>query len=397
MPHGHHHHHHHGHHGFGGFGHHHHHHRHHGFGPGIAAAEGLAVGAAIGTGLAVAATVAGRPRYDRWDASVAGGSPAMYPAYPVAAVNGATVTVIGAGAPVVPVAGPPPLGIAAVRIPRDSMQKSHGIQMFTIEVTPDNGGAPWQIRHRYNDFDELANRLGSRARNLMCAPFPRKHLTGCEGSKLEARRAALEMWLAQVLTYANSYDHAEWRGPLRVFLEPAVRPAAPAAAGVPVYASAPAVAGSPPGGLQNRAGQGYSPTASTAGVSAGFPGISRPLPNLAGAAPVAPAGAYVGGAVSSGSNPLPPPSGAAPGSAPTDSSLPPPSGPAPSPAPEAAPAPSDGGYVMEIEVPAGVEAGQQIGVQIPSGEQLLVKVPEGAVAGQTLSLWYENGTLQPLA
>lgn len=54
--------------------------------------------------------------------------------------------------------------------------------------------------------------------------------------------------------------------------------------------------------------------------------------------------------------------------------------------------------VLQIQVPAGVSAGQLLGVAVPGGRQLNIAVPAGAYAGQTLDLFYDPvaGTLAPL-
>lgn len=277
-----------------------------------------------------------------------------------------SVPVVVSPAPFMPVAAvvapvpqqAPPLGVASVRLPADAIGRSGSVVFFSIDVYPENGGAPWRVQHRYNHFSDLADRLGSQARSMLSAPFPRKHLTGCEGTKLENRRAALEAWLSMVIQWANSYDHAWWRQPLREFLQV---PAAGAAG--PVLGTA----------LPNRA----APPSSAPIVGSPTASIGSALPNRVGSAlpPASSPTASIGPAAA----PLPP--------------LPPPSEPAP--VPSTAPEASEG-FAMEIEVPAGVSAGQHIGVTVPSGEQLLLKVPDGVVAGQTLSLWYERGALQPM-
>merc|ERR1711937_159819 len=48
---------------------------------------------------------------------------------------------------------------------------------------------------------------------------PRKTLRRCKDTKLETRRQALEVWLLQCIQRSNKVDHADWREPLRTFLE----------------------------------------------------------------------------------------------------------------------------------------------------------------------------------
>jgi len=273
----------------------------------------------------------------------------------------------------------PKLDIASLRMPPESIVRDNGVVMFSVDLRLGDG-RQWRVLRRYNHFSDLADRLGPQARSLMCAPFPRKHLTGCEGSKLEQRRAALELWISQVLAYSDSYDYASWRAAISAFLE--VPTAAAAASAMPVAMASP-VASALPVGLPN--------------VAVATP-VSGGLQNLAGAVRVSTPLARGSPTASTGAAafpPLPPPSEAPPmaSSGPGAPPLPPPSNgpPAASSSPEAI-----GGYAMEIEVPPGVAPGQHLGVTVPSGEQLLLKVPEGAVAGQTLNVWYEGGVLQAM-
>merc|ERR1711865_1322473 len=138
--------------------------------------------------------------------------------------------------------------------------------------------------------------------------FPKKHLTGCRGLKLEKRRKGLEGWLSQVTNWSQSSHNAGWRMELRTFL-------CEGAVSLPVAATAP--------------------------VPLAFQQAAVPMP-------------------------LPPLSVAPPASV---------------------------GMEMEVEVPPGVGAGQFLGIEVPSGAQLLVQIPEGVVAGQTMRLWYEAGSI----
>merc|ERR1711865_885689 len=60
--------------------------------------------------------------------------------------------------------------------------------------------------------------------------------------------------------------------------------------------------------------------------------------------------------------------------------------------------PVESTMTMEIEVPAGVSAGQLIGVEVPSGQQLMLTVPNGVMGGQLLRLRYDPvaQSIQPL-
>jgi hypothetical protein len=203
----------------------------------------------------------------------------------------------------------PQLGVASVKLLPDVVLQQ-GVVYFTVEVCPDNGAASWQVLRRYNQFNALATRLGSRSRRLLLAKFPKKHLTGCKGRKLEKRRRGLEAWLSQVNIWSQSDVYAGWRVDLRTFL----------------YADAVSL-----------------PVAATA---------SAPLADPTETAP-------------------------------TTMHL-----------PLSTEAPSaSSGVEMEVEVPPGVRAGQFIGIQVPSGEQPLLQIPEGVLSGQTLRLWYEAGSI----
>lgn len=332
-----------------GFGPHHRHH-HHGLGLGPA---GLVAGAVAGA--AVASAVA-RPRrsWDRYDVAY-GAGPGGY----------STISYGQQTAPMAVVAGPPlqyeitpvpELGVASVRLPSELIEDRFGITYFSIEVTPSDGRPVWRVLKRYNDFDRLADLLGGQARTIMSTPFPRKHLTGCQGHKLEARRLALQSWLETVVRYSQNYDYARWRMPLRTFLE------------VPIAAP-------PTGGLINRAtGAPGAPPAlsSQAPVPAPVPPPSAPGPGGAGGA-TSPTALQGYSSVLEGAPQISPE------------------------APTATADPTSGqGMAMEVEVPPGVQAGQFLGVTVPSGEQLLVQLPEGCKEGQTLHLWWEGSTLQVL-
>jgi len=338
MPH--HHHHHQGHHGgfqnqwgnHGGF----HHQRHHGFGRhhvgfghhGMNPVAALATGALAG---AVVASVVAHPRhrvhpcYDSYG-------------YGIADRQSVPVGMMVVGAPaqqMAAVIAPQPqvleaLGVASVRLPAELIEHHSGVTWFTLEVCPDSGGPPWRVLRRYSQFHDLYNRLGVQVHN-----FPRKHLTGCEGSKLESRRKALEGWLSR--TIQQSSNLVAWRSPLRTFLE------APLPSAIHAYQQQQAI----------------------------------PIT----AAPAA--------------RPMPPPS-APSATMSTPSSLPP--LPPPSEDPPVGSSRDEVATAMEVEVPPGVSAGQLLGVTVPGGQQLVVTIPEGLVAGQTLLLWYDPvaQSLQPL-
>mmetsp|Transcript_14478 Transcript_14478/g.25525 ORF Transcript_14478/g.25525 Transcript_14478/m.25525 type:complete len:291 (-) Transcript_14478:49-921(-) len=60
--------------------------------------------------------------------------------------------------------------------------------------------------------------------------------------------------------------------------------------------------------------------------------------------------------------------------------------------------PREGGQVLVVQVPDGVQAGQAFAIIAPDGKQMTVEVPEGVVSGAELQLWYDpaSGQLVPL-
>jgi len=72
------------------------------------------------------------------------------------------------------------------------------------------------VYRRYRDFYKLLIDL-ARAGPIPSAAFPRKHFTGCTGTKLERRRAMLEFWLMSVVPISPAVNN--WDKPLREFLE----------------------------------------------------------------------------------------------------------------------------------------------------------------------------------
>mmetsp|Transcript_113307 Transcript_113307/g.178235 ORF Transcript_113307/g.178235 Transcript_113307/m.178235 type:complete len:304 (-) Transcript_113307:369-1280(-) len=294
------------------FGRHHHfgHHRHHGFGhhrhgfgpcanPGLGAlafgaTAGLAAGALVGS---VMARPASRLR-----------APEVMPAPPV------FVAPFGSPAPFVQ----EPLGVASIQILVGAMQKHGGIQFFAIDVFPSNGGAPWRVLRRYNQFHALSQKLNEH-RHIF-TPFPRKHLTGCNGGKLKRRRRGLESWLSSVIQASPSVP--AWTLHLKNFLD------------VPLHR----VSIEPPAPSALPVAEPEAPSLP--------PQVQEPLQSMQSSA-------------------------------------------------------SRGeileGMMMEITVPSGVSPGQMLSVSVPSGEQVLLEIPAGAVAGQVVQVWYDpvQGTLQP--
>lgn len=56
------------------------------------------------------------------------------------------------------------------------------------------------------------------------------------------------------------------------------------------------------------------------------------------------------------------------------------------------------GQVMVVQIPAGVAPGQLLGINVPTGQQINVAVPNGAAEGSSLHLWFDPaaGTLTHL-
>jgi len=231
------------------------------------------------------------------------------------------------------------LGVAAIQIPVEAMQKHSGIQFFAIDVYPSDGGSPWRVVRRYNQFHALSQKLnenfiGSTISRVCLTPFPRKLLTACNGGKLERRRRGLESWLSSVIQASPSVP--AWTLHLKNFFN------------VPV-----------------RRVSIESPSTSRSGTASRVVANCTSLPQSQ--APVAP--------------PLPPPT----------------QEPFQSTQNSAQGAEDLEGMMLEITVPSGVSPGQMLSVSVPSNEHVLLEIPPGAVAGQVVQVWYDpvQGSLQP--
>jgi hypothetical protein len=204
------------------------------------------------------------------------------------------------------------------------MLKSGSVQYFAIDVIPVDGGDPWRVYRRYNQFYELSQNLNryNRWNHRIITPFPRKHFGASKlfpsDEKLERRRLGLESWLSSVIAAYPSVP--AWTTHLKSFLEAPDRattalPVAESLPQAPVAPPSAPPAQEPPQPMQNSSNQSE---------------------NLEG-------------------------------------------------------------MMMEITVPSGVSPGQVLGVSVPSGEQLLLEVPAGALAGQVVQVWYDpvQGSLKP--
>jgi len=91
-----------------------------------------------------------------------------------------------------------PLAIQRICVSPELMEVRGDGTFFGIEVFPESGNC-WTVHRRYNQFHDLHNDLGSMFQSFPDAPFPRKHMLGCTGQKLEDRRRGLEVWLQRAL------------------------------------------------------------------------------------------------------------------------------------------------------------------------------------------------------
>lgn len=305
----------------------------------------------------------------------------------------------------------------SVTIPREAMQHRGATLFFTVVVQPLDGGAPWTVSKRYNDFYYLNAFLrGAKPHNwdlTACAThlnpnaiFPRKHITGCEGWKLENRRAKLEAWLMRVVCQS----HVQWQRPVQAFLECNRYQPPLQVATMPVSAGPDAI-----------------PLAAPATPSAGvyLPAVPQaakearpPLPNQQQGETMeiqipngVQAGEVIGVTVPDGRQAtITVPQGMASGSSlllwfepvsgtlfTLDRSQPHPAQQPLSQAPpsQAPPSQTPAGQIITVQVPAGVPAGQLLGVVVPDGRQINVAVPHGAFEGSTVQLWFDPaaGTL----
>jgi len=107
--------------------------------------------------------------------------------------------------------------VQEVRIPKFEEGKP---TLFVIEIIPFSSwgedAEPWVARHRFREFHELLKQLGDQC-HFSDAPFPERspYMTG---ARLDARRAALELWLNRVVQHPLAQD--AWARLLRDFLSP---------------------------------------------------------------------------------------------------------------------------------------------------------------------------------
>jgi len=276
---------------------------------------------------------------------------------------------------------PPPaeLKVSSIQIPAGGTEMRGDTTFFAVDVYPEGGGAPWRTMRRYNDFHSLNASIGTQ---LPGAAFPRKHLMGCTGSKLESRRAGLELWLQRVLE--NPSSRTAWTKRLVDFLE----------AGRVMMQTSPAAMSSPaaPGSqrLQLAAPKSSAPQSAVPAAS-DVQLIQIEVPH--GCRP----GQHLGVTVPDGRQlTVVVPEGVAAGavldleftaSTGTLAYL-------PAELPEVA----SNQLILEVQVPPGVTPGQLMSVPCPDGQNVTVTVPPNSVPGGVLTLSYDQAkrTLTPV-
>eukprot|EP00928_Gymnodinium_smaydae_P020069 TRINITY_DN17751_c0_g1_i1.p1 TRINITY_DN17751_c0_g1~~TRINITY_DN17751_c0_g1_i1.p1 ORF type:complete len:365 (-),score=77.10 TRINITY_DN17751_c0_g1_i1:78-1172(-) len=232
--------------------------------------------------------------------------------------------------------------IASIRLEPAAIVERAGVTYFGIDVFPANGGTPWRVLRRYNDFHAMQRRV--RVRHA----FPPKHMTGCRGPRLEERRRELEGWLRTAVAQTQAQPlrfHGRDVVALHAFLTQNLQ-SLPMAAAAPIGASPAAIAA----------------TSAPAALPAA-PVAASAVPMTA---PVAP---------------LPPPTETTPSGA------------------GAQAGPQEGGHsepvMLTIPVPCGMAAGQPLDVQVPGGRQLRISLPEGYGTELRLRFDPKAGTLTP--
>lgn len=112
----------------------------------------------------------------------------------------------------------PVLLVSGVVIPPDGVEELEEATFFSVRVEPADGRTPWEVRRRYQHFHELFCSVRPKQNELAGMAFPRKHLRACVGSRLEARRRGLEIWLNEVVRESQTREPG-WRRPVYEFLE----------------------------------------------------------------------------------------------------------------------------------------------------------------------------------
>uniref|UniRef100_A0A7S2JRL7 PX domain-containing protein n=1 Tax=Zooxanthella nutricula TaxID=1333877 RepID=A0A7S2JRL7_9DINO len=110
---------------------------------------------------------------------------------------------------------PAKLDVLSAKLPADAVDRYDNTVFYGVDIVPEPGYEAWRVLRRYNDFSNLAERLGPHAKSFPDAPFPGKLLFTSTDAKLEERRVALEAWLQRVL--ARRPMPRLWLRPLHEF------------------------------------------------------------------------------------------------------------------------------------------------------------------------------------
>jgi len=309
----------------------------------------------------------------------------------------------GMGRTVVVVSAPPPPPLAVVGVQITHFSESGDITLYHIKVFS-VAGEQWEVAARFSAFEALKGNLrNAPIQTLFPGKKPLKSLFGLQDDVKNERRMELEHWLTTAITASHTLP---W---MRAHLNSFMR--APAHLLLALAPTAQAVPNSFAGGGGSRVGGGtiqvqmpsgvrvgellevehhgevfHVPAPS--GVSAGTTfEVTLPEEEHSGGAPqvARPVGGSGGGGGHGYGTPVAMPTSAV--------------------VPEAAVpvAPSQpasiqqvlGGFtaprqssqtVLEVTVPPGMSAGQQLVVQTPSGQQMAILLPPGVVPGQKLQV-----------
>eukprot|EP00746_Dinoflagellata_sp_MGD_P150104 gnl/MRDRNA2_/MRDRNA2_82033_c0_seq3.p1 gnl/MRDRNA2_/MRDRNA2_82033_c0~~gnl/MRDRNA2_/MRDRNA2_82033_c0_seq3.p1 ORF type:complete len:369 (+),score=74.86 gnl/MRDRNA2_/MRDRNA2_82033_c0_seq3:518-1624(+) len=361
---------------------HHHHHHHHKWGaPRVATAAtagllGAAVGGAVVATAATAAVVASRPAPPRPKPRpveiVVVESQAAAPSVVVRARPQPWAKGKGKGrlvnSTIMHAPPPPQLKVSSIQIPAHAIEMRGGITFFAVDVYPEDGGNSWRVMRRYNDFHNLRNILGPEGNSFPGACFPRKHLTGCTGAKLETRRADLELWLLRALQHPLSRN--AWVKKLIDFLEAGRAAISPSSAPATVASSGPLSVAQPLQAAEASAAQLIQIQVPSGCVPGQHLGVT--VPDGRQLTVVMPEAVKAGDVLDLEFNP-------ATGVLTYMQEV----------------AETSNGVVLEVQVPPGVTSGQLMSVPCPNGQNVTVAVPENATSGSVIQLSFDQvkGTL----
>lgn len=251
--------------------------------------------------------------------------------------------------------------IANVSLPRDGMTKQQGVTYFAVDVV-DINGFTWRLLRRYSHFDRFQGLMNNH--EIRCI-FPGKTFFSCSGNELEQRRFSLEAWTRDMLRVFSStgipnrlqaeFEDFFTRGRSEPRPPAPPLPPAPPAPAAPAAALGQAFAVEVPGGVH--AGQQLM--------------VKNPMDGSSFLITV-PLGTGPGSIVQVS----PPADASGLGVA------------VPSSSPVQTPAAGEQKILLSISIPAGVSAGQTLGVKVPDGRELTVVVPSG-LGQQEVQLEYD--------